>query len=172
MTKQDEPPPRKARIIKALSSPLKGALAGIGFDEKTIRQAQAVIDHNKFDFAPEALRCFQQLEGALSRARSGEGLEEARDAITEAVMNLKGAGSTFGYPLITRLANSLLGFIEDVPTLDAEVIQIAEAYLQSFKTVLDRGPGGPKAAASLETALGRAIQRYFAKRGRPSGEQR
>ena len=72
--------------------------------------------------------------------------DEARDI----AHNLKGQGESFGYPLITAIGQSLLGFLSDLGEADARGVKIALAHVTALRTVLDkdiRGAGGAAGAA-------------------------
>ena len=68
-----------------------------------------------------------------------------KDKACDIAHNLKGQGASFGYPLITAVAESLLGFLGGLSEADARLMKIALAHVGAMRTVLDkdiRGEGG------------------------------
>jgi hypothetical protein len=70
--------------------------------------------------------------------------------------NVKGQGSSFDYPLVTRIGQSLCRVTHPQRELGEDALRIAQAHLDALKLILDQriaGPGGGMAdrlAARLE----------------------
>jgi chemotaxis protein histidine kinase CheA len=74
--------------------------------------------------------------------------EKARDALFRASHDLKGQGTTFGYPLITRMAASLCRMIEDRAPADLPLALI-DAHVNAIHIVMrDRMKDGANATAT------------------------
>lgn len=157
---------KKARIIKAAG--LLQAKVGAGpMDERVVERCQTVMDSNTVDFAPLGMEYLEKLEKAIEQARQNPtDTQSAIQAMVEPVMQIKAHAPTFHYPLIGSLANIMLGFLENVKTLDADVIDITAAHHQTLSAIISknmRGDGGPY-GKQLEEELKSACQRYFEKR--------
>lgn len=77
--------------------------------------------------------------------------------------DMRGQGGSFGYPLMTRIANSLCRFIEALPQIDKGGLAICSAHVDAMHAVIGNrvsGTGGEiggQIAAGLETA----VQKYM-----------
>jgi HPt (histidine-containing phosphotransfer) domain-containing protein len=73
---------------------------------------------------------------------------EARKAEAHDIAhNLKGQGASFGYPLITSVAQSLLTLLRGQEKSGLRTIKIAAAHARALRTILDKdihGGGGPR----------------------------
>lgn len=131
-----------------------------------INRAQTVLNNNNVDFVPIASQYTRDLASVIKASHEQqENNKTLVKEITAIVMQLKASAGTFGYPLITRLADITLTFLEKVQTLDDDIIQIVEALHASTKVVITRkikGEGGTY-GTQLETELYNACQRYFLK---------
>jgi hypothetical protein len=95
---------------------------------------------------------------ALLDAAKGDlaGRREHLDRLYAAMHNMKGQGSSFGYPLVTRFSQSLCRLLAPGREIDDPGIKVAQAHLDALKLVLDQriagkgGEIGEKLAARLE----------------------
>lgn len=63
----------------------------------------------------------------------------------EITHNVKGQGTSFGYPLITRVGESLSRLLKSVSDPDEAAIKLLTAHVSTLRTVLDqdiKGDGG------------------------------
>lgn len=78
------------------------------------------------------------------------------DALYAIMHNVKGQGSSFGYPLVTRIAQSLCKLLGAKHDAGDAMLRVAQAHLDALKLVLEQkieGPGGDsgeKLASKLE----------------------
>ncbi len=79
---------------------------------------------------------------------------EARKAEAHDIAhNLKGQGASFGYPLITSIAQSLLNLLRGQEKSDPRAIKIAAAHVNALRTILDKdiqGSAGPRGEALVK----------------------
>lgn len=157
---------KKAKIIKA-DYGLRQKIGRGPLDGKLVKKCQEVMEATKADFAPQARDYLKQLEASIKKCQAGE-LEgsEALEALGNPVMLLKGHAAMFRYPLISRLANIMLGFLEVVEKIDPDVLEIVEAHRVTLKTIVSsklEGDGGQR-GAKLQGELKDACARYFKKK--------
>jgi len=94
------------------------------------------------------------LDGAK---RDAEGRRAQLDLLYAAMHNIKGQGSSFGYPLVTRIGQSLCRLVAPGLTVDEAGLKIVQAHLDALKLVLAQkiagkgGEVGDKLAAKLES---------------------
>jgi Hpt domain len=78
------------------------------------------------------------------------------DGLFAIMHNVKGQGASFGYPLVTRIAQSLCKLLGAKHDAGEPMMRIAQAHVDALKLVLDQkieGPGGEtgeKLAGKLE----------------------
>jgi hypothetical protein len=85
-----------------------------------------------------------------------ETLEDERRALTLVYANsleIKGAGGTIGYDLLTAIGKSLNDFVTDVTALDGRRRQVIDLHIDALYVVVANritGTGGPIEAAVVE----------------------
>jgi len=85
---------------------------------------------------------------------------EQLDHLYAAMHNMKGQGSSFGYPLVTRVSQSLCRLLAPGRDVDDAGLKIAQAHLDALKLILDQqiagkgGEIGEKLAQRLEALVG------------------
>lgn len=154
---------KQTNIIKA--NRMLQAKVGAGpLDTQKVERAQTVMDNNDVDFSPLGMEILAKLSDAIQKAKSGDlEIKEAKQAMTEPVMQLKANAATFRYSLIGNLANIMLSFLESVREMDDAAIQIVEAHHKTLTAIVMKkmqGDGGP-AGAQMEQELKGACARYF-----------
>jgi hypothetical protein len=158
---------KNVRIIKAdLALQLK---AGTGIiDSDRIEKSQQAIDQNKIDFIPLASESLEILDVALKYA-NGNLDGDPRILLTNLVkpiMQIKADAAMFGYPLVSRLAGTILDFLGDRTTVDRDLIRIVEAHYKALLLIISRrmrgdgGQHGPEIQKELEAAC----KRYLVKK--------
>jgi len=90
----------------------------------------------------------------LLQSMSEETLEEVRFIAHD----MKGQGTTFGYPLITRISDSLAKFLTGKPALDSRTLDIITVHVDSLLLVVGNGlagdhPDGEVLVANLKRLL-------------------
>jgi len=86
-----------------------------------------------------------------------EGRRAQLDLLYGAMHNIKGQGTSFGYPLVTRIGQSLCRLVAPGRTVDEDGLKVAQAHLDALKLVLAQkiagkgGEVGDKLAAQLES---------------------
>jgi len=126
---------------------------GDGLDRRLLARAEAALA----DLTPQFLAMvrgeLQRMQQALETARTRpESAAAARQAIFAAAHDLRGIGSTFGYPLVSRFAQSLCHYLQG-RTVDLAVVQ---AHFEALSAVIEnrvKGGGGP-----LAHRIGRALE--------------
>ena len=73
------------------------------------------------------------------------------------VHNVKGQGTSFGYPLMTGIGASLSQLLKAVESLDQPVLQLIEAHVSALRLVMTRnieGDGGTQGAELVRRLKG------------------
>ena len=129
-------------------NPLKETLA-------RAEEATTALRANYTEWARIDVNNTQTLLDAAKKGPAGQ--REQLDLLYAAMHNIKGQGSSFGYPLVTRIGQSLCRLIAPGRALDEAGLKVAQAHLDALKLVLDQkiagkgGEVGEKLAARLES---------------------
>ena len=94
------------------------------------------------------------LEALIGRALSDIGSWEDTSAeIRRITHNVKGQGSSFGYPLMTKIGESLSRLMKSIGDPEKPVLKLVEAHVSALKLVLEqniRDEAGEHGEALLE----------------------
>ena len=158
---------RRAEFIK-LPNTLKTKVGSGGLSEEILNKAEKLLENNTVDFTPLGEMYLTTLMKGIELAKNSNGDEDAEYIISSMLypaMQLKANGGMFHYPLVTRVADKLIQFLEVIEQPDIEAIEIVLAFHTSLRAiVLGRVTGsGGKYGAELIGALNAACMRYFDK---------
>jgi hypothetical protein len=158
-------PRRKAEFIKPVNTlKTKAGYGGLGDD--ILSKAQAVLENNTVDFQPLAEMYLAAMLRAIEYASNppkGEDNEALIAGMLYPAMQLKANGGMFRYPLITRISDKLLQFLEVIAEPDEDAIEIVLAFHTTLRALLMgrvAGTGG-EYGDELMQALEEACLRYF-----------
>jgi chemotaxis protein histidine kinase CheA len=88
---------------------------------------------------------------ALDRIASGEESEEVTNLIFRVAHDLKGQGTTFGYPLVTEISGLLCDFIRlATPSASADMVSVIRAHLSALSLILKQNIKGEGDAATKQ----------------------
>ena len=133
--------------------------------EAVLARAQAAVADLARNFAESAVadldRCFAFLKTARENpAARAEAVKE----VYGIAHNLKGQGSSFGYPLITRIGQSLCQLTRRARDFSDADLGVIQGHLDALRLILakdikgDGGEVGDKLAARLETLVAQALR--------------
>lgn len=160
-------PKRRAEFIKPPNT-LKAKVGSGGLSEDILNKAQALLENNTVDFLPLAEMYLGSMMKGIENAKNTlheNDLEYTISLMLYPAMQLKANGGMFHYPLVTRIADKLIQFLEVLDDLDIEAVEIVLAFHTTIRAVvLGRitGDGGTHGADLLD-ALNDACMRYFEK---------
>jgi len=131
--------------------------------EAVLARAQAAVADLAKNFAEQAVVDLDTCDAFLKTAREQPALRA--DSIKEIygiAHNLKGQGSSFGYPLITRIGQSLCLMTRPARAFSDADLGIMQGHLDAIRLILAKeikgegGAVGDKLAARLETLVTQA----------------
>jgi hypothetical protein len=134
--------------------------ADIGYNplKETLARAEEATTALRANYTQWARIDVDQAQALLDAAKGDPERRRAHlDLAYAAMHNIKGQGASFGYPLVTRIGQSLCRFIAPGRALDEAGLKVAQAHLDALKLVLDKqiagkgGEVGDKLAARLES---------------------
>jgi hypothetical protein len=148
-SREDDPPG---------DTPAGGGDIGYNPLKETLARAEEATTALRANYTQWARIDVDNTQALLDAAKKApEGRRAQLDLLYGAMHNIKGQGSSFGYPLVTRLGHSLCRLIAPGRALDDAGFTIAQAHLDALKLVLDQkiagkgGEVGEKLAARLES---------------------
>lgn len=143
---------------------IKAKVGSGGLNKEVLDKAQDVMKSYVKDYPPVAALDLMKLSEAIKEHQDGN-LEtaDARKKIQTAAIDLKSNGAMFNYPIVSRMAHSLLNFVENIRYIDADVVEIIMAHHNSIKAVIDSRQSGDvdDAGEMLIGALTGAVSRYY-----------
>ncbi|MEQ8440373.1 MAG: phosphorelay protein [Alphaproteobacteria bacterium] len=132
-----------------------------------LAKAEAAINQMSEDYPTWAIDDVERLGTLIAEAKPGVG--NGKVLLSEAFKmahDMRGQGGSFGYPLMTRIANSFCRFVEGLEELDKHSLEICNAHVKSMRAILQnkvKGTGGPT-GAQIADGLEMAVKRYMEKR--------
>lgn len=141
-----------------------GAGNGATFSAKTVERAEKSIVAMSNDYVQKA-----SVEISSLRALAQQALKQEANAsailgqISKQAREIKGQGSTFGFPLLTRISDSLYQFTDGMSVLNQKRMGVIIAHLDAMQLVISqkiKGDGG-----NLGNELCRSLDEAIAKFG-------
>ena len=154
----NQKPRRKAAFVKPLNA-LRDKIGYGGLNEERLDKAESVLENNAIDFVPMADRYLTDLMG-------GENGEALIAGLLSPAMELKSNGGMFGYPLVTRLADRLIHFLEVIVAPDKDALDVVQAFHTTMRSVLtcritgSRGQYGDALIQPLDASCRDYFARY------------
>lgn len=125
------------------------------FDPALLADAEAAVRDLARDYIQWVNADIERLDRAFARLDREPGTATgALQDIFAAAHDMKGQGSTFGYPLVTRIADSLCKYL----TGTTKSPDVVGAHIDALRAVIDHrlsgdgGLAGQRIAAGLEAA--------------------
>jgi hypothetical protein len=157
---------RNADFVKPPNA-LKQKLGVGGLDPAVIEKAEKFIAEHTVDFGMLGAQLVQALGDGMSTAKEG-GLpqEPAIEVILYPAAQLKAQGTMFHFPLVTRIAEILVSFLESVEATNDDVFEIVEAHKSALTYVLSNNLRDETSAhgRALQNTLQEACRRYYRSR--------
>ena len=147
---------------------LKTKVGSGGLSYGILNKAENLLENNTVDFQPLAEMYLAGLMKGIELAKESDPNDDQEYVISRMLypgMQLKANGGMFHYPLVTRIADKLIQFLEVIERVDIEVVEIVMAFHTTIRAVVMgrvSGDGG-KHGTELMRALNEACVRYFDK---------
>lgn len=115
-----------------------------GHTAAALQRAQAAVADLARDYASWALRDLAKARAALASAVEDEARRGPQvEAVFRVAHDLKGQGSSFGFPLVTRIGHSLCALTRDrARDYQARHLELAKSHLDALELVLTKGIRG------------------------------
>ena len=117
-----------------LQAKLGGRFGGI--DPEALAKAEAALKGLANNFAQWMNDELAKLDAARERVRAEGYNAETAESLYFRAHDLKGLGSTYGFPLVTRMAASLCRLIDDPSTRLKAPIVLLDAHIDGIKAAV------------------------------------
>jgi len=111
------------------------------------RAAAAAIDEQAIDFIGRVRSDIEEVRCALDIASGNDGRREAAiDRVFALVHNMKGQGTTFGYPLVSQIGALVCSMLQRGQPVDDARLRVVKAHIDALDLVIEHnlvGTGGP-----------------------------
>ncbi|MBI1777237.1 MAG: Hpt domain-containing protein [Proteobacteria bacterium] len=118
-----------------------------GMDPQLLAKAEeAVVKvQNSIDFAAQVAPDLAKIATALQHISKREEQQKHLEAMFQVVHDLRGGGTSFGYPLVTQIGSLLCKYIEHREDADDGEIDVIRAHVDALRAVVLsklKGDGG------------------------------
>lgn len=161
----NQSPRRKAEFIRPKNT-LKAKVGSGGVGDDILEKAEALLENHSIDFLPLAEIYLGSLMKGIEKAQAPEYEDQDEYVISLMLyptMQLKANGGMFHYPLITKIADKLIQYLEVIEIADLDAIEIVLAFHTTMRAIIlgkIKGDGGSH-GKDLIAALDEACTRYF-----------
>ncbi len=130
-----------------------------GIDAGAIAKAEEALKAMSAQFGQWLQDEITKLDAAQSAIRTQGLTTETAEGLYFRAHDLKGLGSTYQYPIVTRMAGSLCKLLDDPARRTEAPIVLLDAHIDAIKAVVrdeiqtDEHPVGRELAETLETRV-------------------
>lgn len=150
----------------ALAAKLRGAKISEAELERRLASAEKKIQGASLGFGHSVAGDIEKALAALDGMDPDDDGEETNAAVFRVAHDLKGQGTTFGFPLVTQIAGLLCDFIRSIKSFSSEdSVSVVRAHLSALQLVLKQNikGEGDEAARQLVDKLALAATRVLEK---------
>lgn len=103
-----------------------------GLDAAAVARAEAALKSLSVNFDQWMVDELARLEAARDDVRAQGWNAATADALYRRVHDIKGLGTTYGYPLVTRIGTSLCGLLHDPDTRLSAPMALVNAHIDGI----------------------------------------
>jgi hypothetical protein len=158
-------PETKVQIINppnTLRSMVDDGKLSKGLDPSLLNKAEKALEDAKPQIEAHVKGEVGRLQAVMSRVVASQGADTgALQELFHVAFELKGQGTSAGYSMVTRFADSLCRYTEIIKAPGAKEMAIMKAHVDSITAIInggirgDQNPIGVAIAAELEKVVGR-----------------
>jgi hypothetical protein len=133
--------------------------------KETLARAEQATTALRANYTEWARVDVDRAQALFDAARDDASARRAQlDQVFTVMHNIKGQGTSFGYPLVTRIGQSLCRLIEPGRTVADPDLKVVQVHLDALKLVLDKkiagtgGGAGEALATRLESMTANALR--------------
>jgi CheY-like chemotaxis protein len=151
--RKSRPPNARAKaFLYQLPNRLRDKIAGLNrgplvIDPRILKKAESQLDRLAGDYSEWVKTSLMQLKTACVRAKSSDirKREQYMVIINRISLDLRGQGTTFGYPLITEFAKSLYESTLNIDDVEDSMLNFIKDHINAISAVIRdqvKGMGG------------------------------
>lgn len=154
-------PASSAFVFEAPHEIRRKVKGGGPLDAATLLRIEAAVAEQSAAFCEGVARDIDRMQQLVAAFAS-----RPRDAVKQDILavlhEVRGQGTTFGFPLLTRIGNALSRFLQSIATVDDDAVEVVTGHLQAMQGVVgNRLSGdGERVGEQILRALDQAVQRY------------
>ena len=133
------------------------------FDPAAIAKAEAALKSLSGNFAQWLQDEIDKLGAAREAIRAGGATAQGMETLYMRAHDLKGLGTTYGYPLITRISASLCKLTDDADKRERAPLALIDAHIEAIRAAVrdeittDEHPVGRQLVEELEARVGQTL---------------
>ena len=135
-------------------------------EEDMLARAEAAVRELTSDYPGWAMADVEQLLQQIASIPPGAAREDPIVTSThKKAHDMRGQGGSFGYPVITAIAESFCRFLNGLSTVDKKALEILAAHAKAMRVILanglagDGGPAGKKLIGELQAVVQKHVDR-------------
>ena len=155
---------QKATVIPVPNN-LKTKMGGLAaLDASAIAKAEAAMQALSANFGQWLNDEVAKLEASRANIKSNGLTKETAEALYFRAHDLKGLGTTYEFPLVTKLAGSLCKLIDDPARRDKAPMVLVDAHIDAIKAMVRDGIRDPEHPVGrvLTTELETKVKQHLA----------
>ncbi|MBP5855725.1 hypothetical protein KAJ83_01795 [Marivibrio halodurans] len=128
--------------------------------ERAIREADEIVKRLEAEYIDKLGQDIDRLETYGVRYRQSRD-PSAVDSLFRLIHNMRGQGTTFGYPLITEIGRSFCRYVRELPNERSVTPELIDQHVDAMKVVYKRGMkgDGDAVARAVVEALSDAVSK-------------
>lgn len=130
----DQPEVQIIRVPNTLRAKVGGKFGGI--DSAAIAKAEAALADLSSQFGQWLEDEITKLDAARAQIHDKGLVKETAEGLYFRAHDLKGLGTTYGYPIITRLAGSLCKMMDDEEKRAKAPLKLIDAHIDAIKAAV------------------------------------
>lgn len=132
----------------------KSATAKPGIADEILAKANAAVEKLSAEYPDYALRDIENLANHINQMADGKERQGRFNEISRIAHDMRGQGTIFGFPLMTRCAGSLCRATRELEPRDDLVPAIIGAHVAAMRAILENRVTGARDVAGLTVATG------------------
>ena len=145
---------------------------GTAIDFDPVQRAEAALAELADDFTQWMEQECARLDTARNAMRASGINQGTRDALFFAVHDIKGQATTFGFPLVTPVADSLCRLIEHTPDMARLPVSLIDQHVDAIRAITHKNTRGDSElnATKLAEKLRQVTEEFLAYENRDRPE--
>lgn len=123
-------------------------------DSELNSRAEEILKNLSLEFVQSTEDMLTDIDALITSMRGEEKADEAFLEFRRDIHTIKGQGTTFGFPSVSRVAHMLEDYVETLEGLDEKAIDDLQVYVDKISSILENGePEGAENVRRLLEAL-------------------